>query len=95
VIELETAMRLLTSLQCLRGYPQNEGALHGLAKGMSKICPDEEHAQWLVDAVLDGCAYCPTPIEMRRIYCQKFPPADGREDHQVDQSDRMASRGRY
>lgn len=86
------AMELVTNWECLPGFPKTDTGIQALASAFLKICPDDRQAEWLCQAVLDGCTHSPTPIEMRRIYCQKFPPADGREDHQVDQSDRMASR---
>ena len=59
----------------------------GLARTLLKLCPDWEKAQWLVDKLLDGCSRRPTPLVMRRVYCQKFPPEDGIEPGAADLSD--------
>jgi hypothetical protein len=34
---------------------------------------------WMVDMALDKYNWFPAPIDLRRIFVEKFPPADGQE----------------
>lgn len=64
-----------------------ENAINGWALSLLELANDWTEAQWLVDKVRSGGQRRPAPIEMRRLFCQKFTPADGLEDDKVDISD--------
>lgn len=95
--ELMVVMPLVWQLESMVGFPQKDSGLQSLARSIHELCgADIERGQWLIDCIRRGSVRIPAPIEMRRVYCQKYPPADGLEDSQVDISDHLqyASTGR-
>jgi hypothetical protein len=94
-------MPLVYQLESMAGFPQSDAGLRSLAKSIYELCgPDTVRGQWLIDRIRKGSIRIPAPIEMRRVYCQKHPPADGLEDNQVDISDHLqyansGKRGEY
>lgn len=58
-----------------------------MARALLRICSDWDRANWLIDTCTDGCEQYPAPIVLRRIYCQKYEPADGIDWTKADRSD--------
>ena len=87
------SMQLIKPWKCLPGFPQNDDGIQALSERFAAIAGDKESGTWLSQKVLNGCARCPTPIEMRRIFARKFPPADGIEPNEADMYDLMDNTG--
>ncbi len=82
---------LVYQMECLYGFPKSDDGILAITRVIHSLAGDspdsEQKAQWLIDRLLMGAPRFPTPIEMRRVYCQKYTPADGLEDTKVDLSD--------
>ncbi len=72
---------LMEAWECLKGNPLTPSGWKGLAKTLLDLASDWDMAKRLVEKVRDGADWRPSPIEMRRVYCQFWKPADGREDN--------------
>lgn len=89
-IKKTEAMKLVRSLESLGlGYPRTGEGFEALAEQFMAITGTVERAKWLVGRILTGCPRCPTPIEMRRIFELKYPPADGVGSNAADLSGLM------
>ena len=88
-LNLAYVMDIVEQWEFLPGVPKTDAGAVALAKGILKICPDTEKADWLSERVLDGCDRCPTRLGLRRIYAKRFKPADGVEPGAIDQTDIM------
>jgi hypothetical protein len=81
------AITLIEQWETLQPYsfPKTEAGVTGLAKSMLNLTgPDMARAEQFADLVLLVSPRCPTPLEMRKVYCQKWKPADGIEDSALD-----------
>jgi hypothetical protein len=79
-LNLSSTNTLLEAWECLPGFPRTEPGRKALVKTALRLAAGPEQLLWLVDKVADSCERSPTPIQMRRIFCQKYPPADGTSD---------------
>ncbi len=76
-ITASSAIKMVRRLESLGlGFPRTAEGLEALRDSFMAITGTVERATWLVGRVLAGCPRCPTPIEMRRIFETKYPPAD-------------------
>jgi hypothetical protein len=77
-ITKSAALKLIKKLESLGlGFPRTQEGIEAFAGMFMSITGTLERAEWLVGRILIGCPRCPTPIEMRRIFDLKYPPADG------------------
>lgn len=84
------ALKLIKKLESLGlGFPRTEEGIGAYAENFIAIVGTPERAAWLVARMLAGCPRCPTPIEMRRIFELKYPPADGVASNAADLSGLM------
>ncbi len=91
-LTLEKAMDIMKNWG-LQYEPQSIEAWCARAKALINIVGTEEKALWLSDRVIEGCNHFPAPIELRRIFCDRYPPADGREPREVDNTRYMGHQG--
>lgn len=70
--------------ECLGNPPKSDEASMALAETLLQICEDEEKLLWVVGRILQGATFCPKPIEIRRVYCKRYRPADGIEWQAAD-----------
>ena len=72
------ALKLVKKMESLGlGFPRTSEGIDSYAEQFMAITGTVERATWLVNRCLTGCPRCPTPIELRRIFELKSPPADG------------------
>lgn len=85
-----TALKLVKKLESLGlGFPRTAEGIEAFTENFMAITGTVERATWLIGRMLAGCPRCPTPIEMRRIFELKYPPADGVGSNAADLSGLM------
>ena len=90
-ITLPVALKLVKKFECFGfSFPKTTEGITALAEKFMQITGDADKANWLCERVLNGCSRCPTPIELRRIFALKYPPADGIGANDCDLADFMA-----
>lgn len=84
------ALKLVKKMESLGlGFPRTSDGIEAYTEQFMAITGTIDRALWLVDRCLTGCPRCPTPIEMRRIFELKYPPADGLASNVTDLSGLM------
>ncbi len=92
---LKAEVMIAGTWELLPGPPLSAMALKGYALSLLEIAETWEQAEKLMELIRKGCDRRPTPIEMRRFYCEQIAePADGLKDWDVDQSEFMTRFGR-
>ena len=90
-LDLDDGLNYIPQLEFLAGYPRTEQGIDGLSRAFVRIVGTDDKAEWLINQIIDGCNRCPAPIEMRRIFARKYPPADGKSPADCDNFDLMDS----
>lgn len=94
-LKLTEALKIVKKFECFGySFPRTPEGVTALAEKFMQIAGDTEKAAWLSDRVLNGCSRCPTPIELRRIFALKYPPADGISANECDLADFMSGGGK-
>ncbi len=77
-------LKLIEGWEGLSGSTLSPAGWKGLAKSLLELANTWGEAEYLIDKIRTGFERRPAPIEMRRVFCQKFKPADGIEDTDAD-----------
>ena len=94
-LTLSESIKLVRGWESLSlGFPKTPEGITALAKAFIDIAGTKEKGEWLSQKVIHGCSKCPTPIELRRIFSSKYPPADGKSVNDWDASDFMFGGGK-
>lgn len=68
-------LELISPLSCLRHFP----APWSVAHLIGRMASSREQIEWLIEELLANYDEWPGPATVRRIFCQRFAPRDGRE----------------
>ena len=64
---------------CLRYFPNEPGAREAVMELLERMVESPEALRWLVRTMIDEVGEWQGPMELRGVYCTRFPPADGVE----------------
>jgi len=76
--------RAAERLSILRYYPTGEKARDEIALVLKRLCSTPAQLEWLVRQMIDGVGEWRGPVDLRRVYAQRFKPADGVEPEELD-----------
>lgn len=87
-----SVMGQVLELECLPFPPKTDAGWRGLVRSIIEMANSQEEIDWLIKRIRQGCPACPTPIQMRYVFCQKYTPADHIEAIKLDQEEVMRGR---
>ncbi len=68
--------KALAKMGMLQFWPADEGTRAQIGLFLAGMCGSRESLEWLTTQLLNRVGNWPGPLEVRGIYCSRFPPAD-------------------
>jgi hypothetical protein len=77
VLNVNRITEILAELSLLKYFPSEPAARRAMVEMVCNMATHEDQVRWLVRRMMDVHNEWPGPVELRNLFCSRFPPADG------------------